>query len=133
MFRFILIVFAVCFLKDIDAACLASYREPCTFQSTCPCAFAESVSGVISCPSACSATSNQLCNCGLPACSCFKDTAKVCDTCHAKKSPMCSCLANLDVGCDCDAKKSFIYFPEVEYPLSLIEMNPLFFNTCWFP
>ncbi|XP_059060362.1 uncharacterized protein LOC131853483 [Achroia grisella] len=134
MFRFILIVTAVYFAKDINAACLAPYREPCTYQSTPPCAFSETISGVVTCPSLCTPTSNLLCNCGIePPCSCFKDTANVCKTCPEKISPICSCLANLDVGCNCDAKKSFIYYPEVEYPMTVMEMNPFFFSTRWFP
>ncbi|KAM3955386.1 uncharacterized protein ACR2FA_010721 [Aphomia sociella] len=134
MFRFILIVVAICFLKDINAACYARYREPCTFKPSCPCAFSESISGVATCPNVCPKTGDStFCSCGAPSCGCFKDTANVCDVCKTKAPPMCSCLANLDKGCDCGAMKSFIYFPEVDYPMTTMEMNPFFFSTCWFP
>nr|XP_053601195.1 uncharacterized protein LOC128669948 [Plodia interpunctella] len=135
MCKLSLVIFALCLFKTLNAACLAPYREPSVYIPTC--GFSEIISGSVTCPNSCAnfcscTGTSTLCSCGAPDCTCFKDTAKVCGTCQPQ-SPMCSCLKNLDLGCNCEKKKSFVYFPEVEYPISILEMNPFFFSTCFYP
>lgn len=73
-----------------------------------------------------------ICDCGIPACSCYRDTSNVCYVCD-KPSPTCSCLkaANSDCGCKCEDMRSFIYFPEVEYPVMALDMKPYYYGGCY--
>ncbi|KAG7303900.1 hypothetical protein JYU34_010812 [Plutella xylostella] len=69
----------------------------------------------------------------LPSCGCFKDLCNPCDDCQCKAKPVCACLdAANENSCSCTKIKPYIFFPEVEYPLTLLEVNkPFYYNTCY--
>ncbi|CAH2068261.1 unnamed protein product, partial [Iphiclides podalirius] len=77
------------------------------------------------CPNVCTNT----CQCGIPQCECCRDIATPCKVCPPKPSPVCSCLGAC--GCDCELTKAALYFPEVEYPVTVLDVKPSYYGTCW--
>ncbi|XP_035430539.2 uncharacterized protein LOC118262940 [Spodoptera frugiperda] len=75
----------------------------------------------------CSANIGPTCNCGAP-CNCFRDLSNVCNVCDQQPSPVCQCLSQ----CGCDNRYP-LYFPEVEYPLTILDIDPFFYRTCFSP
>ncbi|KAF9406145.1 hypothetical protein HW555_013377 [Spodoptera exigua] len=67
----------------------------------------------------CSANIGPTCECGT-SCNCFRDLSNVCNVCDQQPSPVCQCLNK----CGCDSKYP-LYFPEVEYPLTILEIDTM--------
>ncbi|RVE50212.1 hypothetical protein evm_005047 [Chilo suppressalis] len=123
-----LLLFVFCLYTSVTAACLYKQLGGCPNYDVS--------TGVVTCPVSCANTcscsgTSPLCSCGAPPCSCIRDTADVCQSCKPEPSPICSCLSALDVPCNCETRKSFVYFPEVTYPLTALEMNPFYYSTCF--
>ncbi|CAB3221649.1 unnamed protein product [Arctia plantaginis] len=57
------------------------------------------------------------CNCPSPAATC-------------QYSSNCGCGCQSSAKCDCGCMNAPVYFPEVEYPLTIIDINPCMYSSC---
>ncbi|KAG6449816.1 hypothetical protein O3G_MSEX006255 [Manduca sexta] len=105
-----------CFRTQPSTACAVA-ETPCMSS----CAMSNGCCG--GCCGGCGGCGRSNCGCGA-ACGCCRERSNVCSTCKPTTSPVCSCLSE----CNC---KSTIYFPEVEYPATIIEMTPNYYGACW--
>lgn len=97
-------------------------KDSCVLQSYgCP----ETPSGIVSCGcNSCNIPSSITLCCGASN-SRGNPDSNPCNVCEEK-----SCSCKKKKGCDCN-NKYFIYYPEVEYPSSIMEIIPFYFSNCW--
>ncbi|XP_047035834.1 uncharacterized protein LOC124641711 [Helicoverpa zea] len=112
MKNLLLFVFALYLCQQATAFCC--FRDPWMLPTT-------PSTNMCGCSNVCTNVGTS-CDCANP-CRCFKDPDNVCNVCQCTLP--CECTAN----CGCGNQYP-IYFPEVQYPVSIMEIEPFYFNTC---
>ncbi|XP_026727740.1 uncharacterized protein LOC113493907 [Trichoplusia ni] len=115
MNQILIIVFSIYLVKTTVAFC--TNRDPWMLP-TAPCINSYTTGKPCS---SCSCEADLATNC-YTNCQCYRDPANVCET--YKPAPMCQCLTE----CKCEYP---LYFPEVEYPTTILEMEPFYYKACF--